>query len=45
MAETMMHQDRDVLPIALWCLVDLHIPDGMPGERALASVKLASLRQ
>ena len=40
-----MHQDRGALPITWWCLVDRHVPAGMPRGCTLAGVELASPRQ
>ena len=41
-AETLMHQDRGTLPAALWCMVDQHIPAGMPKECVLAGIEFTS---
>ena len=43
--ETLTHWDRGALPASLWLLVDRRVPVGVPRGRALAGVKLASLRQ
>ena len=44
-AETLMHRDRGVLPVALWRLVDRRVTVRALRGRALAGVELASLRQ
>ena len=44
-AETLMYQDRGMLPAGLRCLVDRCVPTGLLEERALAGIELASPRQ